>query len=589
MKYLALSLLAIATLVTTPAVTHALESRGLFLASTGPRSDYTKTFWWEMDRTQLRELVASMAAAGINELYPSAYGHGNYFFHTEHAIFPKGVITKERDIDPLAVLIEEAHGRNIKVIPFFPFLVAGGAPYVIQSAGGTLPHPDWFGLDNEGRQGKTLSFDPAHPEVRAYLQQLVIDLLAYDIDGLMLDYIRYLGSHMGYTHTARNAFEAIHGADPLELYRHPETWSTNVVYCLEPNSWAGKDWYLSSLLTTLNRIGAPFKIVPEAEGLFDAVPAGGTVLIACYYDLPAEIIKQLHQFVSEGGNVIFLDAPTTAMKSHADTLGPILGMKARSRYAAPRTRDLRVESVHPVTEDVEGGAVTGSANALAEPLEGTTVLARFSDEAPALVLNTLGKGRSLLFNFDLLLNYDGEPGIALLDQTADWFLSERQEEPGAQQLIALNAAWTQFRCDQVTEVVALVRETLQAHRPGLLLGAATTPREFHVNHVFQEWKTWIVRDYIDVVYPMDYFGSTEALESALAWQTDGVSKSRIVPLLALYRREGGKTVPVTADTLQAQIALVADQGFAGAGLFSNQRLSPELGVVLKNRWASDKK
>lgn len=589
MKYLALCLLALVTLLTTPVVAQDLESRGLFLASTGPRSEYARTFWWEMDRPQLRRLVDSVAAAGINELYPSAYGHGNYFFHTDHAIFPKGVITKKRDIDPLAVLIEEAHAQDIKVIPFFPFLVAGGAPYVIQSAGGTLPHPDWFGVDNQERPGKTLSFDPAHPEVRAYLQQLVIDLLAYDIDGLMLDYIRYLGSHMGYTPTARTAFEAKQGADPLELYRQPEKWSTNVVYCLEPDSWAGKDWYLSSLLTTLNRIGAPFKIVPEAEGLFDVVPANGTVLIACYYDLPEDLIKKLHHFVSDGGNVIFLDAPTTAMKSHADTLGPILGMKARSRYAAPQTRDLRVENVHPVTEGVEGGAVTGSANALAEPLEDTTVLARFSDEAPALLLNFLGEGRSLLFNFDLLLNYDGDAGIALLDTSVDWFLSERAAEPGAQELIALNAAWTQFRCDQVTEVVALVRETLQAHRPGLLLGAATTPREFHVNHVFQEWKTWIARDYIDVVYPMDYFGSTEALSSALAWQTEGVDKSRIVPLLALYRRDGGKTVPVTTDTLQSQLDRVSGQGFAGVGLFSNQRLSPELDELLKSRWATDAK
>ncbi len=589
MKYFLLLLLAVVTFLTAPVMAQDLESRGLFLASTGPRSEYATTFWWEMDRAQLRNLVDSVAAAGINELYPSAYGHGNYFFHTEHAIFPKGVITKNRDMDPLAVLVEEAHARDIKVIPFFPFLVAGGAPYVIQSAGGTLPHPDWFALDTEAQQGKTLSFDPAHPEVRTYLQQLVIDLLSYDIDGVMLDYIRYLGSHMGYTPTARKAFEARHGADPLELYRHPEKWSTNVVYCLQPNSWAGKDWYLSSLLTTLNRIGAPFKIVPETEGLFDVVPAGGTVLIACYYDLPEALIEKLHRFVSEGGNVIFLDAPTTAMKSHADTLGPILGMKARSRYVAPQTRDLRVENVHPVTAGVEGGAVTGSANALAEPLESTTVLAHFSDEAPALLLSSLGEGRSLLFNFDVLLNYDGDAGIALLDKSVDWFLSERAAEPGAQQLIALNATWTQFRCDQVTEVVAMVRETLQAHRPGLLLGAATTPREFHVNHVFQEWKTWIARDYIDVVYPMDYFGSTEALSSALAWQTEGVDKSRIVPLLALYRREGRQTVPVTTDTLQSQIDLVTKEGYAGVGLFSNQRLSPELHTVLKNNWDLNKK
>jgi len=522
--------------------------------------------------------------AGINELYPAAYGHGNYFFRTTHAAFPNGVAQDRLEIDPLAVLIREAHRHKMKVIPFFPFLVAGGEPYVKQCAGGTLPHPDWFCLNTRGERGRTLSFDPANPGVREYLNHLVGDLLLYDIDGLMLDYIRYLGTHMGYTPLARQAFKGKTGVDPLDLYECPETFSTNIVYCLNPNSWAGKDWNLSSLLSLLNRMNVPFKVVPEKQDIFAQVPANGTILIASYYDISEEAIGKLSAFVEGGGNVVFLDAPTTAMKKHAATLGPVLGMESRSQWSDVQERTLEVATVHRITEAVKGGALTSSANALTKVVPGTAnVLVSFASGRPAVVLNTHGNGRCVLFNFQMLVKYDGAVGVELLGNAVKWFLSGREDESGSRRLVKLNAAWTQFRRDQVTAVVKMVRETVQERKPELLLGAATTPKEAHVNTVFQEWKTWLKRGYMDVAYPMDYFGSVSELRAALAWQTEGLPKSQIVPLLSVYRRDGRKVVPVTPERINAQLDLVRELGFAGAGLFSNQRLSPELEVALTAR------
>ena len=578
------AMLALTAVLPGTALAQTPSTRGLFLASTGPRSEYARSFWWELSEAEIVSYLDRLQKAGVNELYPAAYGHGNYYFKTTHAAFPKGVAQDRLKIDPLAVLIREAHRRKMKVIPFFPFLVAGGEPYVKQSAGGTLPHLDWFSLNTRGERGRTLSFDPANPEVREYLNHLVEDLLLYDIDGLMLDYIRYLGTHMGYTPLARQAFKGKTGVDPQDLYEHPEAFSTNIVYCLNPDSWAGKDWNLSSLLALMNRINIPFKIVPQKADIFAQAPANGTILISSYYDISQDVIGKLDAYVKGGGNVIFLDAPTTAMKTRSATLGPVLGMKSGSQWTGVLERTLAVKAAHPITAGVTGGTLTSSANALTEIVPDTAkILASFASGRPAVVLNTHGKGRCVVFNFQMLIKYEGEVGDELLGNTVSWLLAKRGDEPGSKKLAALNAAWIQYRSDQVTEVVKMVRETMRKRKPKLLLGAATTPKAIHVNTVFQEWKTWLKRGYMDVAYPMDYYASVKELRAVLAWQAEGIPKSQIVPLLSIYKREGGKVVPVTPERINDQLDLVRKLGFAGAGLFSNQRLSPKLEAALSAR------
>ena len=226
-----------------------------------------------------------------------------------------------------------------------------------------------------------------------------------------------------------------------------------------------------------------------------------------------------------------------------------------------------------------------SANALTEITPDTAqVLAQFDDGKPAVILNNLGAGHGILFNFELLLNFQGDAGLEVLGNALHWSLAKAGDDRGATRLAQLNAAWTQWRCDQVTEVVGMVKGIVDEKKPGLLLGAAVTPQRLNVTTVFQEWKTWMERDYIQLVYPMDYFGEDVDLKVALDWQRDGVDVKRIVPLLALYKREDGKTVPVTTETLTGQLAVLEAYGVQGTGLFSNQRYAPELEKMLGARW-----
>lgn len=96
-------------------------------------------------------------------------------------------------------------------------------------------HPDWAAYDHAGSpipRGQTKPFfDPANPEVRRYLTQLIDEIVSnYDVDGLQLDYIRYpfqdpgAERTYGYGQAARQQFRRLTGVDPIELTPQVDPW-----------------------------------------------------------------------------------------------------------------------------------------------------------------------------------------------------------------------------------------------------------------------------------------------------------------------------------------------------------------------------
>ena len=75
-------------------------------------------------------------------------------------------------------------------------------------------HPEWLSKDFTGATfaGEGQYLDPGAPGVEEHLVKLVADLMSkYDIDGLMLDYIRYPGKTWGYSDAAVARFNAMYG------------------------------------------------------------------------------------------------------------------------------------------------------------------------------------------------------------------------------------------------------------------------------------------------------------------------------------------------------------------------------------------
>jgi uncharacterized lipoprotein YddW (UPF0748 family) len=75
-------------------------------------------------------------------------------------------------------------------------------------------HPEWLSKDVNGvsASGDGEFLDPGVPEVREYLKKVVADLVGkYNINGLMLDYVRYPGKNWGYNDKAVAEFNKEYG------------------------------------------------------------------------------------------------------------------------------------------------------------------------------------------------------------------------------------------------------------------------------------------------------------------------------------------------------------------------------------------
>lgn len=194
-------------------------------------------------------IVAARSAAGLETLFDqlAAAGINTVFFETVNAgypIYPSQVAPQQnpltRSWDPLEAAVDLAHQRGMTLHAWVWVFAAGNQRHnrilnlPDQYLGPVLAqNPTWAGADNQGNpipRGQDKPFlDPANPEVRRYLVQLMSEIVTeYKVDGLHLDYIRYpfqdpaANRTYGYGEVARWQFRSISGIDPLELMPRPE-------------------------------------------------------------------------------------------------------------------------------------------------------------------------------------------------------------------------------------------------------------------------------------------------------------------------------------------------------------------------------
>jgi uncharacterized lipoprotein YddW (UPF0748 family) len=119
------------------------------------------------------------------------------------------------EFDPLGCVIKQAHSAGLEVHAWFNVYRVGakaGLPPFPNHVG--RQHPDWLSKDDKGGLGSEDGrfLDPGVPEVRQHLVKVISELVTkYDIDGLMLDYIRYPGKNWGYNDIAVSRFNAENG------------------------------------------------------------------------------------------------------------------------------------------------------------------------------------------------------------------------------------------------------------------------------------------------------------------------------------------------------------------------------------------
>lgn len=189
-------------------------------------------------------IVAAQSAEGLEKIFDqlATAGINTVFFETVNAgypIYPSRVAPQQNPLigswDPLKTAVDLAHGRGMTLHAWVWVFAAGNQRHnrilnLPETYLGPVlsGHADWAGFDNLGNpipQGQDKPFfDPANPEVRRYLIQLMSEIVTeYEVDGLQLDYIRYpfqdpsANRTYGYGDVARWRFHNMTGVDPLEL------------------------------------------------------------------------------------------------------------------------------------------------------------------------------------------------------------------------------------------------------------------------------------------------------------------------------------------------------------------------------------
>jgi len=172
----------------------------------------------------------------INALLVQVRGRGDAYYHSD--LVPRAEDLGSETIDPLSLVIREAHQRGIEVHAWINVFLAWNPTDKPPSNPAHLlnRHPEWFmasadgiemgskvlgdvDLVRRGVEGRYLS--PSVPEVRRHLLRVIREIIEkYDIDGIHLDYVRYPNLHYDYSLISRAEFTRKLGFDPLRVIDH---------------------------------------------------------------------------------------------------------------------------------------------------------------------------------------------------------------------------------------------------------------------------------------------------------------------------------------------------------------------------------
>jgi uncharacterized lipoprotein YddW (UPF0748 family) len=145
-------------------------------------------------RSNFSEMMENCKNMGINTVYVHVRGHGDAYYRSE--LFPwakqiMGTVGTAPDFDPLAIMIEEAHARNISFRAWLnPMRLMSDAD--MQKISTDFPVGRWYSGTENGtyivRVGDHWYLNPAYPEVRKLIADGAAEILhSYNVDGIHID------------------------------------------------------------------------------------------------------------------------------------------------------------------------------------------------------------------------------------------------------------------------------------------------------------------------------------------------------------------------------------------------------------------
>ncbi len=215
-------------------------------------------------RSNIREALDTLKRRNFNIIFPVVWNKGFTLFKSSvmeaHGFDEIDPIYAMQGRDPLKEIIEDAHERQIKVIPWFEYGFAS-SPF---ADGGEIlrKNPEWAGIDGKQlfiKSGNLTWMNALSLEVQEFMIDLMVECAQnYDVDGIQgddrLPAFPYYG---GYDHETITRY----GSNPPL----PPTSSESAYHTdLQWKRWV--DWRCDELTSFLSRLHSAIKSVGEKRG-----------------------------------------------------------------------------------------------------------------------------------------------------------------------------------------------------------------------------------------------------------------------------------------------------------------------------------
>ena len=156
------------------------------------RFDYQTDF-------DVKQIMRNAAMAGFTDVFFQVRGNATACYPSDIEPWSESILIKGQPpkLDLLSLAIDQAHFRGMRLHAYINLLPgwSGEAPSTDSSQLWNA-HPEWFMVDQTGTtmqpvKGWYTFLNPLHPEVKTHLRKLYEEIIAYPIDGIHFDYIRY--------------------------------------------------------------------------------------------------------------------------------------------------------------------------------------------------------------------------------------------------------------------------------------------------------------------------------------------------------------------------------------------------------------
>ncbi len=459
---------------------------------------------------KIDEMIRRAELGHVNVIVANVFAQGM-------ALYDSKLVSKhpevQRNFDPLAYLVDQAHQRGIQVHAWFvngPVEYKGKSNIIDQ-------HPDWAIVGPDGKRMNWLNFE--RPDVRQFVSDLMWETVTrYGVDGVFFDFTRYPGPEWGFDPYSITAFNSSHEFN-LEEMRYQDLPAYGYFEGASLPQAAS-----AQVLATFSN-GTPAVATNKyGQGqviLLNWRASGRTV--AAESEIMRRTVKQL---LKQGGQVRIYrpegeldDNSSQSLEEMTDWLRD-LGWPAQEILPQELSK-LDSNSVLVVTYGYD-----------------------ISPEVAGKMADWVSRGGGLIFNDAPSRSMNLAPIRALTGMegrgknTEQWTYlvpagdnplipsSKRQADLATAQ--AHEAQWVEFRKQGVNAVIQGVYQRIKAQYPQVDVSVTVTSNlDTASRRTMQDWHAWLDGGYVDYIVPRGYVEEVDELDVILtAWR----------PALQQYKR-----------------------------------------------------